>query len=47
MKYLILLKAILWEQDQRKHPKNICTDKVNGTWKVDDVETLISQRNVC
>lgn len=36
------VKGSIVETGSEEKPKVICTDKITGTWKANDMETLIS-----
>lgn len=44
MKLPILLKAESSVQAQRETPKTICTDRIIGTWKADNMEDLLPMK---
>lgn len=47
MKYRIALQVLFKQTGSKGKPKDICTDKIIGTWKTDNVELYTSYETFC
>lgn len=47
MKYRMTLKGVIKQTGLKGKPKDICKDRIIGTWKTDNVELYTSDETFC